>query len=404
MITFDSSCPFPLVPVGEVVEVLDRLRRPVNTADRATRTGVYPYYGANGQVGTIDGFLFDEELVLVAEDGGFFSDPHRPISYRASGKCWVNNHAHVLRPLPGVDVEWLNYAIGYQDVTRFIKGSTRSKLNQKELKKIEIPLPSPEEQLRLVGRIEEAFERLREIHLLRHQATRESEAVLPSLLAECFGDLGIVHPIRTIDEVSLETRYGTSRRSSTNESGTPILRIPNVAGGEVNFEKLKWCDHLSERELSKLVLRDGDLLVVRTNGSRDLVGRCAVFHDKGRPYAYASYLIRIRPDPEKVQAQFLAFFLESTMGRDSIAERTRTSAGQYNINSKNLRTIPFPCPPLYVQRDLVEEMVQRRRVLNGVRAEHSDLELQDEALRQAILRKAFTGDLGVGIAREAITT
>jgi type I restriction enzyme, S subunit len=87
---------YPVKPLGEVVCFLDSKRKPVKESER--RLGPYPYYGANGQQGTIDDYLFDEPLVLLAEDGGFFDQPDRGIAYRISGKTWVNNHAHVLRP------------------------------------------------------------------------------------------------------------------------------------------------------------------------------------------------------------------------------------------------------------------------------------------------------------------
>ena len=86
---------FPIKRLVEVVEFLDSQRRPVTASDR--RAGPYPYYGANGQQGTIDHFIFDEPLVLLAEDGGHFGESERGIAYRISGKTWVNNHAHVLR-------------------------------------------------------------------------------------------------------------------------------------------------------------------------------------------------------------------------------------------------------------------------------------------------------------------
>ena len=279
------------------------------------------------------------------------------------------------------------------EMARHAHGSTMKHITKRKFEALGVSVPSMQEQRRIVGQIREAFERLREIRKLRRQIHSEAATVLPTLLADCFGDSTKAHPIRTVDHVSLETKYGTSRRCSRNQSGSPVLRIPNVADGEVSFVNLKWCDQLSEGELSKLLLQDGDLLVVRTNGSRDLVGRCAVFQDQDRPYAYASYLIRIRPDREHVHPQFLAFFLESTMGHDAIAERMRTSAGQYNINSKNLRSILFPCPPLDVQRSIVEQMVHQRRVVNEIVAVHSEMQDQDVALRQAVLHKAFAGEL-----------
>ena len=104
----ESESPFEMVELGDCVEVLDRLRKPINADVRREREGNVPYYGANGLVGLIDEWIFNEELVLVAEDGGFFYDPFKPISYRISGKAWVNNHAHVLRPTSAIDIDFLN--------------------------------------------------------------------------------------------------------------------------------------------------------------------------------------------------------------------------------------------------------------------------------------------------------
>ncbi|MDI7260001.1 MAG: restriction endonuclease subunit S [Thermodesulfobacteriota bacterium] len=136
--------------LGEVCEFLDSMRIPVNDGERQKRiagkkqTELYPYYGANGQVGWIDNFLFDEELVLLAEDGGFFGSFEKPIAYRVGGKCWVNNHAHVLRTNREIiDVDWLYFSLAIRpDIMCFVSGTTRPKLNQEQASKIPIPLPS----------------------------------------------------------------------------------------------------------------------------------------------------------------------------------------------------------------------------------------------------------------------
>jgi type I restriction enzyme S subunit len=86
----------PTKPLGEVAAFLDHKRRPVKQSER--KEGPFPYYGANGLQGTIDSFIFDEPLILLAEDGGHFDNPDRGIAYEISGKTWVNNHAHVLKP------------------------------------------------------------------------------------------------------------------------------------------------------------------------------------------------------------------------------------------------------------------------------------------------------------------
>ena len=255
-----------------------------------------------------------------------------------------------------------------------------------------IPVPPMAKQRRIVEQIRKAFERWHAVCDLRQQIHNEVATVFSTLLADCFDAFKNAIPIRTVGQVALETRFGTSRRCSRKPNGSPVLRIPNVVDGQVNLIDLKWCDQLSNGELSKLPLQDGDVLVVRTNGSRDLVGRCAVFEEQDRPYVFASYLIRIRPNCKHVHPQFLAFFLASAMGRDAISERMRTSAGQFNINSTNLRSIPLPCPPLEVQRSIVKQMIYQRRILNDLMEAHSNIQNEDVTLRQAVLRKAFTGE------------
>ncbi len=142
-----------LVQLGDICDFLDSKRIPINNTERMKRIAgkeereLYPYYGANGQVGWIDDYIFDEPLILLAEDGGNFGSSDRPIAYAVSGKYWVNNHAHVLRPHKGVDFDFLLHAIRIRpDVAKLVSGSTRAKLNQEVASQISVPLPSLEKQ------------------------------------------------------------------------------------------------------------------------------------------------------------------------------------------------------------------------------------------------------------------
>jgi type I restriction enzyme S subunit len=95
-------------PIATLIELLDHMRVPVNGDERAGRPGTVPYYGANGQQGWIDRPLFDEPLILLAEDGGNFEEfATRPIAYRISGPAWVNNHAHIIRAAAQTDQGFL---------------------------------------------------------------------------------------------------------------------------------------------------------------------------------------------------------------------------------------------------------------------------------------------------------
>ena len=142
---------WPMVKLGEVCEVLDSKRKPVKEADR--RPGPYPYYGATGIVDYVDEYIFDEQLVLVGEDGAKW-DKGEKTAFIADGKYWVNNHAHVLRPdrtkiLDELFVAFLNE----MDLTPYIAGITVPKLTQENLRLIQIPLPPLEVQEQIAAEL-----------------------------------------------------------------------------------------------------------------------------------------------------------------------------------------------------------------------------------------------------------
>jgi type I restriction enzyme S subunit len=145
--------------IGEVVDILDNQRKPLNSEQRASMKGSIPYYGANGIVDTVNDYVFDEDLVLVAEDGGNFHDYlTKTIAYMISGKSWVNNHAHVLKAKKCLRIKWLFYCLVHKDITKYIVGTTRVKLNQGALNKIRIYVPDIPEQDRLIAQIDSIFE------------------------------------------------------------------------------------------------------------------------------------------------------------------------------------------------------------------------------------------------------
>ena len=130
------------ISIAECCDILDSKRVPINEEERSNRIGDVPYYGANGLQGYIDDYIFNEPLILIAEDGGYFDEyATRSIAYRIYGKSWVNNHAHILRSVSGFDQNFIFFCLEHKDITPFIKGGTRAKLNQLELRQISIPSP-----------------------------------------------------------------------------------------------------------------------------------------------------------------------------------------------------------------------------------------------------------------------
>lgn len=148
------------MPLGEVVDILDSRRVPVNAKEREGRQGSVPYYGATGQVGWIDDHLFDEELVLLGEDGAPFFDSTKQKAYLVRGRSWVNNHAHVLRTRNGMPSAFLKHQLDQVDYRPFVSGTTRAKLPQGPMRQIGLLVPPVDEQELIVAAIESHFSRL----------------------------------------------------------------------------------------------------------------------------------------------------------------------------------------------------------------------------------------------------
>ncbi|MGU9409621.1 restriction endonuclease subunit S [Clostridium perfringens] len=133
--------------IEEICEILDSKRVPLNGKQRLKMQGDIPYYGANAIVDYINDYIFDDELILIAEDGGNFGEfREKPIAFYVKGKCWVNNHAHVLKAIECENSKWIFYNLVHKDITEIVQGGTRAKLNQKDLRNIKIPFPNLDEQ------------------------------------------------------------------------------------------------------------------------------------------------------------------------------------------------------------------------------------------------------------------
>jgi type I restriction enzyme S subunit len=185
----------------ECVDILDNLRVPINSDEREQRIAgkeqseLFPYYGATGMVGWIDDFIFDEEIVLLGEDGAPFLETKNK-AYIVRGKCWVNNHAHVLRAKKGVTTNlFLMHYLNIFDYHGYVTGTTRLKLNQGRMREFPVILPPLIEQERIVARLEELLSDLdagvAALERVRAGAKRYKASVLKSVYeGQLFGEVG----------------------------------------------------------------------------------------------------------------------------------------------------------------------------------------------------------------------
>lgn len=195
-----------------------------------------------------------------------------------------------------------------------------------------------------------------------------------------------------LETILIDARYGTSKKCSQEKIGLAVLRIPNIVEGEIDYANLKFTD-LSKSEESTLSLKPGDILVIRTNGSLELVGRTAIFRGQHRIYAFASYLIRIRTAYPAQLGSFVNRYFLSKWVRNFIERNARTTAGQYNINLNILGSIPIPLPSAEEQQQIYSEIDRDFSVADEIEKIVEQTLTQSQRLRQTILKTAFEGKL-----------
>jgi type I restriction enzyme S subunit len=167
----------------DVAEFLDGKRRPVKDSERAKMRGEFPCYGASGIVDYVNAFLFDEELILLGEDGENIVSRSSPLAFRVAGKIWVNNHAHVLRPRAGTDIGYLTEYLESLDYEEYNTGTAQPKLNKMVCSGIPIVIPTTiEEQTAIASVLSDMDSELSALAERLHKTHRLKQGMMQELL------------------------------------------------------------------------------------------------------------------------------------------------------------------------------------------------------------------------------
>lgn len=372
---------YPVKKLGDVVEFLDHLRRPVTESER--KAGPYPYFGANGLQGTINNFIFDEPLVLLAEDGGHFDNPARGIAYRVSGKTWVNNHAHVLRAKSTISLNFLCRILENYDVTPFVTGTTRGKLTKAGASEIPIPVPPLPEQHRIASILDQADT----LCAKRREALAQLDSLAQSIFIEMFGD-PIDNPMgwqKVLFDEACPTRLGKmlDQKQQTGEHKRPYLRNANVQWFRFDLHDVLEMD-FDEKARNLFRLESGDLLICEGGEP----GRAAIWRGEIRECYYQKALHRGRPNPKLATSEYLAWLLWFLSARGGLADYV-TSATIAHLTSEKLKAIKIPLPPI----DLQHLFVERMNKLSSLRSSLELASVEQENLFLSLQRRAFRGEL-----------
>ena len=318
--------------LGDIVEFLDTLRKPLTENTRTK--GPYPYYGASGVVDHVADYLFNEELILLSEDGANITDRNYPVCFLASGKYWVNNHAHVLRAKPKMDNNFICMSLERKDYSNYNTGMAMPKLNQDTCRRIPVDCPSYEEQKK-IGDYFRSLDNLITLHQSKAESWKNKKNRFLTIsweqrklgdFCEMFnGDRGINYP----------------KDSDMVQAGIPFVNAGDLQEGKVNLATANKITREKFDQLGGAKIKRGDILYCL----RGTLGKNA-FVDNFDEGTVASSLVDIRP--KNVDSQYLFTVLNS-----DIEYRQRIlcdeGAAQPNLSARNLANFDIPVPKIEEQ-------------------------------------------------------
>lgn len=409
-----------IITLEEATEICDNQRKPVNRKERAKRLEkkkqgeLYPYYGATGQVGYIDEYIVDGEYVLLGEDGAPFLDAFASKAYLISGKGWVNNHVHLLKSK--INSKFLCYYLNAFNYKDFVSGTTRLKLTQASMKKIPISCPFPEEQERVVDRIEELFSNLDKAVETLETTKTQLMVYRQAVLKEAFEgkwhysnrhkldtdlkfDLVKASELDQLVVLPHEWKYvylsslgelsrGKSKHRPRNdkrlfENG----KYPFFQTGDVKTARdyLVACDKMyGEFGLAQSKLWSSGTLCITI--AANIAETCFL----GVDACFPDSIVGFTANDNIVNKEYIRYFIEASKKR---LWAFAPATAQKNINLTTLENLIVPYCTLDEQVYIVTEIKARLSVCDSIEQTVDTALQQAQAMRQSILKQAFEGRL-----------
>ena len=231
-----------------------------------------------------------------------------------------------------------------------VAGAKMPRISRRDVLAARIPLPS----LRVQQELCDLLTLLHELLMVSNQWTVKLDALVKSRFVEMFVDCGF--PMVPFGDCCVRINNGMTRRGN-DEGGSIVLRLVELQKGYVDYSSVNRI-MLTEKERSRFLLFDGDILFARVNGNPDNVGRCAAFRSIGENVYHNDHVIRVTVKASLFAPEYLVGFMNSPNGRKQIRKNLKTSAGQYTINQDGIKAICLPLPPLSLQQEFADFVAQ----------------------------------------------
>ncbi len=323
--------------------------------------------------------------------------------YRQIGSTeWIT-----ILPTDRVDPDFL-YFLAWSDhvmpiAKTLVSGSTpsRQRVDPTSFYRLRVPLPPLPEQKKIAHILSTVQRAIEAQERIIQTTTELKEALMHKLFTEGLRgerqkqtEIGLVPEsweVVELEQIAESFQYGTSVKCGYDVKGKPVLRIPNVVGGAMDISDIKF-GKPKPNEIGKLRLQSGDLLFVRTNGVKENAGRCSLFEDELEDCYFASYLIRVRIDPRRLNPSFLNEYSRTEVGTSFLSGKAiRTADGKFNINSGTLKAMRVPVPAIEEQEEIARALALIDTKSSSARAKQSAL----QGLFRSLLHELMTASIRV---------
>lgn len=369
------------LPLEKCCTILDNKRKPVTKAAR--EAGEYPYYGANGIQDYVSDYIFNGTFVLVGEDGSVITSNGTPVVTWATGKIWVNNHAHIISEIDGVLLRYLFHYLQTVNVTPLIHGNI-PKLTGGDFRALRIPLPPlavQQEIVRILDSFTELTTELNKKLTAELTARRKQYEHYRDELLSVGGDFK-TYPLGEVTEF---IRNGYNYKADGDRSKTyKISRIETISTGVINMERVGSSEQINGRYL----LQDGDILFSHIN-SLPYLGNVAYYTENLGKLYHGMNLLCFRAKKELVIPKYLYYVLKSNNIRKLVNRYAKQSCNQYSLTTSDIKSWTIPLPSLEQQEDIVSVLDRFDVICNdltsGLPAEITARQKQYEYYRDKLL-------------------
>ena len=371
-------------PLGCLVDFLDGKRRPVKESDRAKMQGSIPYYGASGIVDYVNDSIFDENLILLGEDGENILSRSCRLAFRVSGKIWVNNHAHVLRPRPSIDIDFLSELLESLNYEQYNSGTAQPKLNKQTCSRIPVGHPPTKlEQQGIAQALSDADTLIESLEQLIAKKRQIKQGAIQELLTVKRRLPGFNHSwskTQMKNELLQPATYGIVTSGTFVQNGVKMLRGGDISEGKINTN-LPMVSYEKANEYSRTKLEKNDVVIALVG----YPGESAKIPNElvGANISRAVGLLRLKPT---LLPDFLVCYLNSPVGRRLVLAPSAGSAQQV-VNLAALNKLTFDIPNLEEQHVISEFFL-------AIDSEISNLECKLDKARQikrGMMQELLTG-------------